>query len=56
MTESFPLVKVAVVQAAPILFDRETTVEKVRQLTVEAAAQGAQLIFFPLGHHYPGPG
>jgi nitrilase len=47
MTESFPLVKVAVVQAAPILFNREATVEKARRLTAEAAAQGAQLILFP---------
>jgi nitrilase len=47
MTESFPLVKVAVVQAAPILFDCEATVEKARRLTAEAAAQGAQLILFP---------
>jgi len=47
MTESFPLIKVAVVQAAPILFDREATVEKAYQLTAEAAAQGAKLILFP---------
>ena len=45
MTESF--VKVAVVQAAPILFDREATVEKACRLTAEAAAQGAQVILFP---------
>ncbi|RLC70690.1 MAG: nitrilase, partial [Chloroflexi bacterium] len=38
MTESF--VKVAVVQAAPILFDREATVVKTCRLTAEAAAQG----------------
>ena len=47
MTESFPLVKVAVVQAAPILFDREATIEKACRLTTEAAAQGARLILFP---------
>jgi nitrilase len=47
MVESFPQIKVAVVQAAPILFDREATVEKACQLTAEAAAQGAQLILFP---------
>jgi nitrilase len=47
MTESFPQIKVAVVQAAPILFDREATVEKARRLTAEAAAQGAKLILFP---------
>lgn len=45
--ESFPQVKVAVVQAAPVLFNRGVTVEKVRSLTSEAAAQGASLILFP---------
>jgi len=47
MTDSFPRVKVAVVQAAPILFNREATVEKVCRLTIEAAARGAKLILFP---------
>ncbi len=47
MTGTFPQVKVAVVQAAPILFDRDATVEKTCRLTTEAAAQGAQLILFP---------
>jgi nitrilase len=36
-----------VVQAAPILFDWQATVEKACRLTAEAAAQGAQLILFP---------
>ena len=40
-------VKVAVVQAAPVLFDREATLEKVRGLALEAAALGAELILFP---------
>ena len=40
-------VKVAVVQAAPILFDREATVEKACRLIREAAAQKAQLVLFP---------
>jgi nitrilase len=40
-------VKVAVVQAAPILFDREATVAKSCQLIQEAAAKGAQLVLFP---------
>ena len=47
MTEAFPKVKVAVVQAAPVLFDREATIEKTCRMTAEAAAQGAQLILFP---------
>jgi nitrilase len=38
---------VAVVQAAPVLFDREATVEKACSLIEEAAGQGAQLILFP---------
>jgi nitrilase len=47
MNEIFPKVKVAVAQAAPVLFDREATVEKTCRLTAEAASQGAQLILFP---------
>ena len=47
VTETPALVKVAVVQAAPILFDREATVEKACRLTAEAAVQGARLILFP---------
>jgi predicted amidohydrolase len=47
MIDNFPRVKVAVVQAAPTLFDREATVEKACRLTAEAAAQGAKLILFP---------
>jgi nitrilase len=47
MSDTFPKVKVAVVQASPILFDREATVEKTCRLIAEAATQGAQLILFP---------
>ena len=43
----FPTIKAAVVQAAPVLFDRAATVEKTCQLTAEAATEGAQLILFP---------
>lgn len=39
--------KVAVVQAAPIAFDRERTLEKVHTLSGEAAARGARLVLFP---------
>jgi nitrilase len=35
------------VQAAPAVFDREATLDKVRKLTSEAAAQGARLVVFP---------
>ena len=47
MGEPFPRVRVAVVQAAPVLFDRQATVEKTCQWIADAAAQGAQLILFP---------
>ncbi|MBI5304396.1 MAG: carbon-nitrogen hydrolase family protein [Chloroflexi bacterium] len=40
-------IQVAVVQAAPVLFDRDATIEKTCLLTREAAEQGARLILFP---------
>src|SRR5712692_11508689 len=40
-------VKVAVVQAAPVAFNRKRTLEKVHALAREAARQGAQLVLFP---------
>ena len=40
-------VKVAAVQAAPILFDREATVKKAVQLIDEAASEGSQLVLLP---------
>ncbi len=40
-------VRVAIVQAAPVAFDREATLEKVRALTAEAAKDSARLILFP---------
>jgi nitrilase len=39
--------KVAVVQAAPVAFDRERTLKKVEALAREASAQGARLVLFP---------
>jgi nitrilase len=39
--------RVAVVQAAPIAFDRQRTLEKTRDLAVDAAGRGARLIVFP---------
>lgn len=39
--------KVAVVQAAPVLFDRAATLTKIEQLTRQAAEQGARLVLFP---------
>jgi len=39
--------KVAVVQASPVVFDRERTLEKVHVLSAEAAHKGARLALFP---------
>jgi nitrilase len=39
--------KVAVVQAAPILFERDASIEKACRLINEAADQGARLVLFP---------
>ena len=47
MIDSFSRVKVAVIQAAPILFYREATVEKACTLAKEAASEGARLLLFP---------
>ena len=44
---SYPKIKVAVVQAAPILFNREATVEKACRLIAETAKEGTNLILFP---------
>ncbi|MBU1740094.1 MAG: nitrilase, partial [Proteobacteria bacterium] len=41
------IVRAAVVQDAPVVFDPEATTAKVNKLTAEAAAQGAQLVVFP---------
>lgn len=40
-------VRVAVVQAAPVVMDRDATVDKVALLTAEAAGAGARLVLFP---------
>lgn len=40
-------VKTAVVQAAPVPFDREATIQKACRLIAEAASQGARLIVLP---------
>ncbi len=47
MGDSLSKVKVAVIQAAPILFDREATTAKACRLIQDASAQQANLILFP---------
>ena len=37
----------AVVQAAPVPFDRDRTLDRIEELTSTAADQGAQLVVFP---------
>jgi nitrilase len=44
MSETFVA---AVVQAAPVPFDRERTLDKLRQLAADAAQRGAKLALFP---------
>jgi nitrilase len=40
-------VTVACVQAEPVIFDRDATIEKLGTLTAEASANGAKLVVFP---------
>ncbi len=40
-------VAAAIVQDAPVVFDREATIERVHELTARAAERGAELILFP---------
>ena len=47
MTSESNVVRVAVVQAAPVIMDREATTAKVVALTHQAAKQGAKIVLFP---------
>lgn len=56
MSNSQP-VRVAVVQAGPVLFDVDRSTEKLIDLTADAARQGAKLVVFPeafLGGYFKG--
>lgn len=45
--------KIALVQAAPVIFDTPKTIEKVEKLVAEAAANGADLVLFPGNASFP---
>jgi nitrilase len=47
VADAFPRVRVAVVQAAPAVLDRERSLDRLETLTAAAAAGGAQLVVFP---------
>ena len=47
MTGPAQKVRVAVVQAAPVAFDVDATLEKVDRLMGECAAPGAEIVLFP---------
>jgi len=42
-----PIVRAAIVQTSPVIFDREATLEKVEQYVAQARADGAELVVFP---------
>jgi predicted amidohydrolase len=48
------VLRVAAVQAAPVLMDRDATLARVADLTRDAAADGAELVVFPEAF-VPGP-
>jgi len=47
MKEKSEKFKVAVVQASPVMFDCQATVDKTCRLIIEAARQGVKLVLFP---------
>ena len=49
MGDTFPTIRLAAVQAAPVLLDREATIARACRLIREAGASGADVIGFPEG-------
>src|SRR5262249_57337569 len=47
MSASTSASRVAVIQAAPVVFDRERTLQKIEDLSADAAKRGAGLALFP---------
>lgn len=50
-------IRIAVVQAAPVLFDTPRSLQKLSDLTADAAKQGAEMLVFPeafIGGYYKG--
>ncbi len=47
MGDSIPTVRAAVIQATPVLFDRDATIDKTVALIGEAGENGAELVVFP---------
>lgn len=47
LPDQAPVAKVAVIQSAPVVFNRQATIEKSRQLIDEVAKEGTQLALFP---------
>ncbi len=47
MSRGNETIKVAAVQAAPVSFNLEKSIEKVKHFTAEAARAGADLVVFP---------
>jgi nitrilase len=45
--EDMAVIRAAVIQDAPVVFDPEATIKKIARLTAEAAKDGAELVLFP---------
>lgn len=50
MSDSFPTIRVAAIQASPVFLDRERTAQKACDLILEAGRNGAEYVVFPEGY------